>query len=66
MWRKWFANIGKVSDIKFDRCIIPHEGYDSLGFHTFADASTEAYVVVCFCRIIYENEILVKFLFGKS
>ena len=51
-WHKWFANIGKVSDLKFDRCIIPREGYDSLEFHTFVDASIEAYAVVCFCRII--------------
>ena len=52
--------------LKFDSCIISCDGYNSLEFHTFADASTEAYVVVCFLRIVYQDEILVNFLFGKS
>ena len=66
MWQKWFSNIGKISTLKFDRCIIPHEGFNSLEFHTFADMSTEAYTLVCFLCIVYQNEILVKYLFGKS
>ena len=60
------VKIGKASTLKFDRYIIPREGYNSLEFYSFADASTEAYVAVCFLHIVYQDEILVKFLFGKS
>ena len=65
-WRKWFNNIKKVGYFKFDRCVISCQNYDMLELHVFADASTEAYSVVCFCRITYRDKIMVKFLFGKN
>ena len=35
--------------------------------HVFADASKEAYAVVCFGRFVLKNEnVFVRFLFGKS
>ena len=66
VWKKWFGCVKKLAEYEFDCFIIPRSGYKLIELHVLQDASSEPYAVVCFCRLVYEDEILEKFLFGKK
>ena len=55
-----------ATQLKCNHCIVPSKRYKSIEMHVFADSSKNAYTVVCFCRIIYGDHVVLNFWYGKN
>ena len=67
-WRCWLKSLKDISDLEFQRCVVP-DGFEdgSMELHHFSDASEAAYGACSFLRIINsKGQIHVAFLARKS
>ena len=68
-WESWKINLPQLQTISVPRCITPNdfENIESLSIHHFCDASTIAYGICSYSRVVSKNgEIHCSLLIGKS
>ena len=68
-WKLWVSSLQSLKGVGISRCVKPLDLGGNLKYemHHFANASTAAYGVVSYLRVVDENmKIHCSFLFGKS
>ena len=52
--KKWFKELGELSDVKVPRCLQLDRSVEAVTLHTFTDASADAYGVATYARYLYK------------
>ena len=67
-WTAWLISLGRISSLRFPRCVIPAEFVDgSVELHHFCDASEVGYGACTYVRVINQRgQIHVSLLISKN
>lgn len=67
LFRTWLKDLSVLSDIRVPRWIFAGPGEsEDIQLHIFCDASKNAYAVVIFLRCVYNDQVYLRLIAGKS